>query len=155
MIRSFVMGDKICVMDRKNSFFYDPKEGSFEMDPLLNKQWSVGSCVIDDKLYSFGRENVFGRKNTIWEFDTVGRVWREVKGLEGLPDKAEGSKMVNYGGKLVILCNLQERLTEIWYTEIELERREGGEVWGTILCSSLVLALEDAYVVLRSLAVSF
>ncbi|WZZ76999.1 hypothetical protein YC2023_088369 [Brassica napus] len=146
MIRSFLIDDKIYLMDRKSSFVYDPKEGRLERDPLLNGQWSVGSCVIEDKLYSFGR------RNTIWEFDTLGRVWRQVRGLEDLPDKAEGSKMVNYGGKLVILVNLQEHSTEIWYTEIELERREGGEVWGTILLSTRVLASEAFSPIVRSLA---
>ncbi|CAN7102822.1 unnamed protein product [Brassica rapa subsp. narinosa] len=139
MIRSFVMDGKICIMDRKSSFAYDPKEGRLERDPLLNGQWSVGSCVIDDKLYAFGR------RNTIMEFDPVARFWSQVRGLEDLPDKTEGSKMVNYGGKLVILVNLQRRSTEIWYTEIELERREGGEVWGTVLWSNRVLAFEDSY----------
>ncbi|CAF2032907.1 hypothetical protein HID58_078862 [Brassica napus] len=145
MIRSFLIDDKIYLMDRKSSFVYDPKEGRLERDPLLNGQWSVGSCVIEDKLYSFGR------RNTIWEFDTLGRVWRQVRGLEDLPDKAEGSKMVNYGGKLVILVNLQEHSTEIWYTEIELERREGGEVWGTILLSTRVLASEAFSPIVASL----
>ncbi|KAG2244542.1 hypothetical protein Bca52824_093629 [Brassica carinata] len=154
-IRSFVMDDKIYLADRKSSFVYDPKESSLERDLLLDKRWSVVSCVVDDKLYCFGRQDVF----TIWEFDPVSRVWSQLKGIEDLrPDyrRGRGSKMVNYGGRLVILCNLENcSTTEIWCAEIGLERREGGEVWGTILWSSLVLASEDPSTIIRSLAVSF
>ena len=148
-IRSFVMDDKIYLMDRTSSFVYDPKEGSLESDMLLNKYWSVCSCVIDNKLYTFGRENA------ITVFDPVARIWSPVKGLEDLPYKREGSKMVNYGGKLVILVNREKCSTEIWYTEIGLERREGGKMWGKILWSNRVLALDDESAIVRSLAVAF
>ncbi|CAH8356510.1 unnamed protein product [Eruca vesicaria subsp. sativa] len=152
-IRSFVMDEKVYLMDRSNSFVYDPKEGSLESDLLLNKQWSVKSCVVDDKLYSFG---AFGQENTIWEFDPVVRVWSLVKGLEDvLPDKCKVSKMVNYGGKIAVLCNLGKLKTEIWYMEIGLERRGGGEVWGKMLWSGLVLDSEDYSTIVRSLAVAF
>ncbi|KAJ4898717.1 F-box/kelch-repeat protein [Raphanus sativus] len=149
-IRSFAMDDKICIMDRNSSFVYDPKEGSLESDLLLNTRWRVGSCVIDDKMYSFDLEN------KLWEFDPVSRVWSQVKGLEDFSvERCDVSKMASYGGKIAILCNLDRRSTEIWYTEIGLERREGGEVWGTILCSSLVLASDGFSTIVRSLSVSF
>ncbi|CAG7873422.1 unnamed protein product [Brassica rapa] len=131
-IRSFVMDGKICIMDRKSSFAYDPKEGSLERDLLLNKQWTVGSCVVDDKLYSFDWQKA------LWEFDPVSRVWSRVKGLEDVPGDRDVTKMANCGGKIAILCNVEK-----CSTEIGLERRKGGEVWGTILWSGLVLSSEN------------
>ncbi|KAF2553600.1 hypothetical protein F2Q68_00038087 [Brassica cretica] len=115
-IRSFVMDDKICIMDRESSLVYDPKEGVLERDLLLNKQW---------------------------------------RGLENLPGVRGVTKMANCGGKIAILCNVEKGSTKIWYTQIGLERREGGEVWGTILWSGLVLASEDFSTIVRSLSVSF
>lgn len=146
-IRSFVMGDKIYIMDRKNSFVYDPKQGRLESDMLLDTLWSVGSCVIDDKLYTFGNNN------EILMFDPIARVWRRVKGLKELHEKRDGSRMANLGGKLVILFNLNKRSTEILCTEIGLERR-GVEIWGTILGSNLALSLKDSCTIVQSLAVT-
>lgn len=147
-IRSFVINDEIYIMDRKNSFVYDPKEGRLESDMLLDSKWSVGSCAIDNKLYTFGS------KNKIWVFDPIARVWSRVNGLEDLPNKRDGSRMANHGGKLAILFNNKKGSTEIWYTEIGLEMREGGEIWGTILCSNLVVALNDPSTIVQSLAVT-
>ncbi|CAH8361350.1 unnamed protein product [Eruca vesicaria subsp. sativa] len=151
MIRSFVVDEKMYLMDRNNSFVYGPREGSLEKDVLLNRDWSVSSCVIDNKLYSFGRDYRY----KMWEFDPVARVWSEVKGVGDIPGMRGGSKLVNYGGRLVFLCRRGDWSTEIWCTEIELERKEGGEVWGKILWSSLMLASEDTISIVRSLAVSF
>ncbi|ESQ53180.1 hypothetical protein EUTSA_v10025659mg [Eutrema salsugineum] len=130
-IRSFVIDGKIYIMDRKSSFVYDPKQGRLESDLLLDTQWSVGSCVIDNKL-----------------------VWDLVKGLNDLHEKRDGSRMANRGGNLAILFNLKKCSTEIWCTEIGLERRDGGEIWGTILWSNLVLALKDPSTIVQSLAVT-
>ncbi|VVB09693.1 unnamed protein product [Arabis nemorensis] len=146
-IRSFVVGGNVYIMDRKNSFVYDPKQGRLGSDRLVDTQWSVGSCVIDDKLYTFGE------KNKIFMFDPIARVWCYVKGLEELPEKPDGSRMANRGGKLVILYNMKKYNTEIRCTEIELEWR-GGEVWGTILVSYLAVSLKDPCTIVQSLAVT-
>ncbi|CAH2075934.1 unnamed protein product [Thlaspi arvense] len=135
-------------MDRKNSFVYDPKEGGIEKDSLLDAEWSVGSCVIDNKLYTFGS------KKRIFVFDPIARVWSWVKGLKDLPGKLYGSRMANRGGKLAILFNLKKHETEILYTEIGLERREGGEIWGTLLWSQLVVSLKDPSTIVQSLVVA-
>lgn len=147
-IRSFVIDDKIYIMDRKNSFVYDTKEGRVESDDLLDTQWSVGSCVIDGKIYTFGS------KNRIWVFDPIARVWDRLKGLEDLPDKGDGSRMSNLGGNLVIMFNLEKGSTQIFCTEIRLERREGGKIWGVILWSNIVITLKDPSTIVRCLAVT-
>lgn len=146
-IRSFVIDDKIYIMDRKNSFVYDPKQGRLESDELLDKQWSVGSCVIDGRIYTFGSQN------NIWVFDPIARVWDCLKGLESLPDKRDGSRMVNLGGNLAIIFNVEKGSTEISCTEIKLEMR-GGKIWGTILWSSIVIKLKGPSTIVRCLAVT-
>ncbi|XP_010446461.1 PREDICTED: F-box/kelch-repeat protein At4g39240-like [Camelina sativa] len=146
-IRSFVIDDKIYIMDRKNSFVYDPKEGSLESDELLDTQWSVGSCVIDGRVYTFGS------KNKIWVFDPVARVWGRLKGLEGLPDKRDGSRMSNLGGNLAIIFNLNKGSSEISCTKISLEKR-GRKIWGTVLWSNTVMTLKTPSTIVRCLAVT-
>lgn len=150
-IRSFVMNDKIYIMDRKNSFVYDPKEGRLENDLLLDTQWSVCSCVIDDRLYTFGN------KHKIWVFDPISRDWSGLKGVQNLPQKRDGCRMANHGGKLAIFSSRDKGFSnresiEIWCTEIELERR-GDKTWGKILWSNLVITLKDPSTMVRCLAV--
>lgn len=146
-IRSFVIDDKIYIMDRKNSFVYDPKQGRLESDELLDKQWSVGSCVIDGRIYTFGS------RNNIWVFDPIARVWDLLKGLEDLPEKRDGSRMVNLGGNLAIMFNLEKGSTAISCTEIKLEMR-GGNIWGTILWADIVIKLKGPSTIVRCLAVT-
>ncbi|CAL9228587.1 unnamed protein product [Arabidopsis halleri] len=147
-IRSFAIDGKIYIMDRKNSFVYDPKEGRLETDELLDTQWSVGSCVIDGRIYTFGS------KNRIWVFDPVAMVWDRLKGLDDLPDKRDGSRMSNLGGNLAIMFNLGKGSTKICCTEIRLERREGGKFWGTVLWSNIVITLKEPSTIVRCLAVT-
>lgn len=45
--------------------------------------------------------------------------------FENLPESLPWSRLVNSGGKLAVLIT-----DGIWTTEIELERRQGGEIWG-------------------------
>lgn len=147
-IRSFAIDGKIYIMDRKNSFVYDPKEGRVETDELLDTQWSVGSCVIDGRIYTFGS------KNRIWVFDPIAMVWDRLKGLDDLPDKRDGSRMSNLGGNLAIMFNLEKGSTQICCTEIRLERREGGKIWGTVLWSNIVITLKEPSTIVRCLAVT-
>ncbi|CDY56758.1 BnaA06g40710D [Brassica napus] len=58
--------------------------------------------------------------------------------LTNVPGDRDVTKMANCGGKIAILCNVEK-----CSTEIGLERRKGGEVWGTILWSGLVLSSEN------------
>lgn len=56
-LNSFVMNEKIYIMDCKRSFVYDPKKNKWERENSLNSEWQVGSCVIGNMLYTFGIEN--------------------------------------------------------------------------------------------------
>ncbi|KAJ4892638.1 F-box/kelch-repeat protein [Raphanus sativus] len=119
---------------------------------------TIRSFAMDDKICIMDRNSsfVYDPKEGSLESDLLLNTrWRGLEPVKGLEDfsveRCDVSKMASYGGKIAILCNLDRRSTEIWYTEIGLERREGGEVWGTILCSSLVLA-SDGFLPLYDLS---
>ncbi|CAH2075940.1 unnamed protein product [Thlaspi arvense] len=148
-IKSFVMDEKIYVMDRNSSFVYDPKEKSWETEPELNRGWRVGSCVIDNMLYTFGENN------QIKLYDPSTHVWRVLKGVEDLHEPPSWARLANYGGKLAVLIDVGERMTtEVCCTEIELERRQGGEVWGKILSYGRVLAVDVSSTIVKCITVS-
>ncbi|KAL9292996.1 unnamed protein product [Arabidopsis thaliana] len=146
-LKSVVMNKKIYIMDRGNGIVFDPKKGVWERDFLLDRDWVVGSCVIDNMLYTFGFDGV-KRVYRVRVYDPSVRVWSFVKGIEDIPkmDGTLGSRMANHGGKLVILLNLDKSgRTELWCIKIALERRgQQGEIWGKILWYNLVLTLENS-----------
>ncbi|AEE77379.1 Galactose oxidase/kelch repeat superfamily protein [Arabidopsis thaliana] len=146
-LKSVVMNKKIYIMDRGNGIVFDPKKGVWERDFLLDRDWVVGSCVIDNMLYTFGFDSV-KRIYRVRVYDPSVRVWSFVKGIEDIPkmDGTLGSRMANHGGKLVILLNLDKNGgTELWCIKIALERRgQQGEIWGKILWYNLVLTLENS-----------
>lgn len=151
-LSSFVMNEKIYIMDRERSFVYDPKKNKWERQSSLNSEWVVGSCVIDYMLYTFGFEK------GISVYDPKARTWRILKGVgEDLPDMRGiqgGSRMANHGGKLVILFKRNERgETKIWCTEIALERRGQGEHWGKVLWSNIVASFKNSPTIVQCLDV--
>ncbi|ESQ53182.1 hypothetical protein EUTSA_v10027175mg [Eutrema salsugineum] len=148
-IKSFVMDEKIYVMDNSNSFVYDPKENKWEVETVLNEGWRVGSCVLDNILYTFGD------KNQIKLYDPNTKVWRVLKGVEDLHEIRSWSRLATYGGKLAVLINVGTKgVTEISCTEIELETREGGEVWGKILSSDRVLSIDVSSKIVKCVTVT-
>lgn len=148
-IKSFVMDEKIYVMDRSNSFVYDPKEKRWEIETVLNNGWRVGSCVVDNMLYTLGVTN------KIKVYDPNLKIWRVLKGVEDLDEFPSWSRLVNYGGKLAVLIDVGDKcMTDIICTEIELEMREGEEIWGKILSSNRVLSLENSSKIVQCLTVT-
>ncbi|CAA7046623.1 unnamed protein product [Microthlaspi erraticum] len=138
-VKSLVMKEKIYIMDSAQTFFYDPKTGKWEDDIVLNEEWRFGSCVIDNMLYTFDRCS-----SKIRIYDPKANSWTFMKSAEDLPEKVNyfvGSRMANHGGKLAIVYmnpNFKYGNTEVWYTEIALEKREGKEIWGKVLWTNLV-----------------
>ena len=131
---------------------YDPKKNKWASESSLNSGWVVGSCVIDNMLYTFGIEK------GISVYDPKARTWRKLKGVdEDLPDMRGiqgGSRMVNHGGKLVILFKRNESgETKIWCTEIALERRGQGEHWGKVLWTNIVATFENSPTIVQCLDV--
>ncbi|KAG2261343.1 hypothetical protein Bca52824_068422 [Brassica carinata] len=151
-LNSFVMNEKIYMMDCKRSYVYDPKKNKWERENSLNSEWQVGSCVIDNMLYTFGIEN------GVRVYNPKARTWRSLKGVdEDLPDMRGiegGSRMANHGGKLVILFKRNESgETKIWCTEIALERRGQGELWGKVLWSNIVATFKNSPTIVQCLDV--
>ncbi|CAH8266996.1 unnamed protein product [Arabidopsis lyrata] len=156
-LKSVVMNEKIYIMDRRTNVVYDPKKGVWEKDFLLNSDWKVGSCVIDNMLYTFG----FDCQKSVYRihvYDPRVRVWSFVKGVENIPKMHEiqGSRMANHGGDLTVLLNLDKSGgTEIWCIQVALERRgEHREIWGKVLWSNLVLTLENSSTIVQCLDVT-
>lgn len=145
----FVMNDKVYRMGQKTSFVYDPKKGIFEETLTSKKFWMNGSCPIDNMLYGFYRNN------GLVAYDSVVGCWTVFWGFQGLPEKFEGctSTMVNHGGRLAIL--FKKSPTEIWCTEIAMERaEEEGFIGGKFLWSNHVLTLTDSFIIERALNVT-
>ncbi|EFH44502.1 hypothetical protein ARALYDRAFT_493402, partial [Arabidopsis lyrata subsp. lyrata] len=131
-VNCFVMNDKIYRMGQKTIFVYDPKKGRFEEDLTLNALWMKGFCPIDNMLYGFYLES------QIFAYDLV-----KLEGCTGT--------IVNHGGRLAIL--FKKSPTEIWCTEIAMERaEEGGCISG--VWSNHVLTLTDSFIIERALTVT-
>ncbi|KAJ0239236.1 F-box domain-containing protein [Hirschfeldia incana] len=117
--------------------------------------WQPSSCVVDDMLYTY--DPVCWRGHPIIVFDleegVEEGVWKPVRGVYGLPPClhwfAYESRMVNVGGKLVILVGNQSRFWNyygekcIWCVEIALERRQGGEIWGRVERAEVVFKTNE------------
>ncbi|WZZ01680.1 hypothetical protein YC2023_074008 [Brassica napus] len=115
--------------------------------------------VVDEKIYVLGGCNkkksskdwleVFDLKNQTWEsFPGVDEDLPDMRGIQG------GSRMVNHGGKLVILFKRNESgETKIWCTEIALERRGQGEHWGKVLWTNIVATFENSPTIVQCLDV--
>jgi len=92
-------------------------------------------------------------------YDTNAMMWRDLKGLVGLPMFGSGAnvKLADYGGKLTVLWEeeLPSRGPDSGYkkmircAEIALERRKSCEIWGIVEWFGDVLTEPVGYVVLE------
>ncbi|CAH2071110.1 unnamed protein product [Thlaspi arvense] len=136
---SVVMGDKMYMRNYDNSFVYEPKENKWESDEMLNsKEWR-NACVVDDVLYCYDT-----CVKEIRAYDPKQRCWRVVKGVEQWLPRMIGSrwsKLASYGGKLALFShksNARKGTIDVWFAEISLERRQGGEIWACLGMDFLV-----------------
>lgn len=136
MTDAVVMGGKMYMRDHRKSFVYDPKESKWEMDKVLSSKEWWKECVVDDVLYYHD-----SRKNKLRWYDPKQRCWGVVKGVEELLAQTldfGNIDSVCYGGKLVLLCpkgrgkSMDQVRTEVFFVEISLERRKGGQMWGEV-----------------------
>ncbi|ESQ53206.1 hypothetical protein EUTSA_v10027031mg [Eutrema salsugineum] len=130
---------------------YNPEEDQWNQIGMDHCRmfWAVNKshCVIDDVLFYWDRE-VFK-----W-YDPKGDLWKEVKGVEGLPDLRDHKdycKMVDLGGKMGFLWPEYvygihgDSQCRIWCAEITLERRDhGDEIWGKLEWSDFVLSTDGS-----------
>ncbi|CAH8273117.1 unnamed protein product [Arabidopsis lyrata] len=123
---------------------YKPREGKWaEIRSLEDLQYlGFCYCVIGNVLYCY-----YWRNGIIW-YDFKIRKWMNMKGLEGLPQFPNYGcvvRLVEYGGKMVILwnkygsgCNNNKM---IWCAVISLERRNSKEIWGKVEWVDAVLTV--------------
>ncbi|ESQ38670.1 hypothetical protein EUTSA_v10029520mg [Eutrema salsugineum] len=169
-----VMEDKIYMRDSENSFVYRPKEIKWERGDMLNsRDWNhwcaVGEWERDDMLNSRDWNHACAvgdllcyydvSEKMLRAYDTKERCWRVVNGLEkSLPRPSTlWCNMVSYDGKLAMFFHkyiynkVRDDLISIWCAEIALERRQGGEIWGTVLWYDAVI--EGSFAMVKCLAV--
>ncbi|EOA18377.1 hypothetical protein CARUB_v10006907mg [Capsella rubella] len=135
---------KLYVASHENDYTYDPKDGTWKVvreESSWRELWD--SCVIDNVMYSYDYPGIIK-----W-YDYEGRVWREVKGLEGLPSCTRLVR--NYGGKLVVMWrqwpkkHSENSNPKIWCAKIALEKRHKDEIWGKTEWSNTVLEIPMSF----------
>ncbi|XP_010442564.1 PREDICTED: F-box/kelch-repeat protein At4g23580-like [Camelina sativa] len=128
------------------------------VDLAMDTGWTLASsyCVI---------ENVFYRYNNMmidW-YDHKEKLWTTLKGLENLPTypRMRNGKLVDYGGEMVVLweeygydIDKNHKDETIWCAEIAIERRQNGEIWGTISWFDVVFTTNEPYSLVHALATS-
>ncbi|ESQ32976.1 hypothetical protein EUTSA_v10005635mg, partial [Eutrema salsugineum] len=147
-----VIGGKLCVKrNEKDDYFYDPKEGRWEVAANTAKlEWRF--VVIENIRYSC---SIDGR---LWYYyDKKLERWTKVKGLEVLKRNCHGGviALANYSGKLLVLWDKFEQpdhcqSKDIWCSVLALEKRNGeDQVWGNVEWARVVLTVPSSCVFLR------
>ncbi|CAH8392375.1 unnamed protein product [Eruca vesicaria subsp. sativa] len=92
-------------------------------------------------------------------YDTEARVWRQMKGLKGLPKFASYGcvKLADYGGKMAVLWDKYlpssgYKKKTIWCAVISLERPNSEEIWGKVEWLDAVLTVPESYEFVCALA---
>ncbi|CAA7033244.1 unnamed protein product [Microthlaspi erraticum] len=128
---------KLYVEAYTEEYTYEPKGGTWEVLREVSYRME-DKCVIENVMYGCTYLGDF-----MW-FDYEGRVWRFIKGLTNLCKGWESCnrrrkvlRIVNYGGKLVVVFmqwsdedNKNNKEVEIRCAKIALEKRFEGEIWG-------------------------
>ncbi|CAA7019928.1 unnamed protein product [Microthlaspi erraticum] len=108
-----------------------------EADLSINRIWSIccspsSYCVIENVFYNYIKGGI------IRLYDPKQRGWTALKGFEGLPrwpDATRILKLADHGGKIAILWKEYDSRYEretIWCAEFALEKRQNGEILGTL-----------------------
>lgn len=107
---------------------------------IMDHHLCDNECVMGEVLYMYEYSGY--RLRT---YDLKQRIWGVVKGLDGkIPLGEAGSHIfVTCGKKLILFLGVyldtSGRKREIWYVEITVEKRQGGEIWGKVECCDLML----------------
>ncbi|CAH8278958.1 unnamed protein product [Arabidopsis lyrata] len=136
----------------ENGMAYKPEEDTWKSEVM-----SVGvvcHCVVDNVLYYY---YYFDGIN--WYDSEIGH-WRELKGLEGLPEFARYSNvyLVDYGGKIAVFWDKDLpssgcKSRAIWCAVISLERcNNSREIQGNIEWLDVVLTVPYCYSFVNVLA---
>ncbi|CAN7092063.1 unnamed protein product [Brassica rapa subsp. narinosa] len=144
----YLYGDKCMV--------YKPKENKWDVvEYETGLVWASFrlSCVINNVVYSSKLSRVLK-----W-YDSEGRLWRDLKGLDKLPKLPKSFsrlRLVNYGGKIAVLCGgvSSREKKMIWCAVIAVERRSGQEIYGKIEWCEVVLTVPKSCCLLEFFAVT-
>ncbi|XWS41473.1 hypothetical protein CRYUN_Cryun17cG0084800 [Craigia yunnanensis] len=153
MHASAVIDGKLYAMADRSGVCYEVKSGSWgTVESDLDNGWRGRACVIDGVLFCYDYlGNIRG-------YDVKEGIWKELKGLEKeLPRFLCGATMANLGGKLVVVWeskNGSVKEMEIRCAEIEVKMDEGGELWGNIEWSDVVLLVPREASIVHCLAVA-
>lgn len=113
---------------------------------------SLSYCVI---------ANVFYRcaSMTIDWYDPTERLWKTLKGLERLPTFSRNAhvKLTDFGGKMAVLWEEYVSINKhqdkiIWCAEVAIEKRQNGEIWGTLNWCDVVSTTNEPYSLVHALA---
>lgn len=128
------MGGKIFMRTCYSSFVYDPSGDRWERDEAFHSMGWSNSCAVEGVLYYYD-----ARGRCLRGYDPELRSWGVVKGLEGLLPEGccSWSKTASYGGGGRMVLFMQKE--EIWCSEIVVERRQGGDIWGQVEWCEVVL----------------
>ncbi|XP_024009721.1 LOW QUALITY PROTEIN: F-box/kelch-repeat protein At4g39550 [Eutrema salsugineum] len=131
--KSLGIDEKVYFFGNFNGLAYKPKEGRWErVGEEMEWDWRWYSyCVIENVIYRYD-EGKFK-----W-YDSKARLWRNLKGVKGLPKFARYiARLADYGGKMAVFWDkgvpssgYKDRV--IWCTVIALERRNDEEIWGKV-----------------------
>ena len=151
--KSAVVEGEILIAN-SHGLIYKPKEGRWERmkwDMDIGWVW-YSYCVVENVLYYY-------YKGVFKWYDTMARLWRDLKGVKGLPRFARcGGKMADYGGKMAVFwdkivtsddgCKNKMILCAV----IALERRNSEEIWGKVEWHDAVLTVPLSYEVVYALS---
>lgn len=142
MHASAVVGGKVYAMADRGGVAFDPRSGAWEsVSGELDLGWRGRACVVDEVLYCY---DFLGK---IKGFDVKRGCWRELKGLNSLPIFLCGATMADVGGKLVVVWEYQAvkggigKEIDIWCAEIEVSKKQNGELWGGVCWFGKVLSV--------------
>ncbi|CAN6917474.1 unnamed protein product [Brassica oleracea] len=144
--KSAVIDGKLHMFGTQNGLAYKPREGRWEREGWeMDLGWPWFSySVIDNVLFYYSD----GFK---W-YDTEARVWRQMKGLKGLPKFAHYGcvKLADYGGKMAVLWDKYlpssgYKKKTIWCAVVALERPSSEEIWGKVEWLDAVLTVPEYY----------
>ncbi|XP_010513346.1 PREDICTED: F-box/kelch-repeat protein At4g23580-like [Camelina sativa] len=115
--------------------------------------WSLSYCVIENVFYCFGG----GDGCRICWYNPKERLWKTLKGLEGLPSlpiSIDKVKLADHCGKMAILWVdyvSDDNKKLIWCAEIAIEKRQNGEIWGTLEWFDNVFTLNEPHPLVHAL----
>ncbi|CAL9217879.1 unnamed protein product [Arabidopsis halleri] len=119
---------------------YDPKERRWDLvEQEIVWKW-CSNCAIENVLYCYNQ-------GALEWYDKKVRLWKQIKGLRGLPDefaRLSLVKLADYGGKMAVLWDKYEHNSEgkmIWCAMIALERHNSEEIWGKVEWCDAVLTV--------------